>query len=326
MSVVSTASVPAEDRLAYWYEVIGQTYEQLASVRLDLSKLTNAPYTGMITAGRIGPLTVASTVADPLHVRKPRRGELTDDDCLNVCIQDHGHLVIDQNNGQTLLRPGSLTLFDTTRPYTVTYPDPFRTHVIQIPRAMLGFRAADLHRLTAVPIEADTETAALVTPFLTRLATQMNSHSPHIGELLAHNAADLLATLLAERLDRDLPDTGTDAARTLLRLRIQAFIDRHLGDPHLSPRTIAEAHHVSLRHVHRLFREQGTTVSRWIQHRRLEACRRELSRPHRADVSVTAVAHRFGFTSRTHFSRAFRAAYGLSPREWRAIARHRKHA
>ena len=93
MSVVlSTASVPTADRLAYWHEVISQTYEQLASVRLDISNLANAPYTGMIAAGRIGPLAVASTIADPLHVRKPRRGELTDDDCVNVCIQEHGHL------------------------------------------------------------------------------------------------------------------------------------------------------------------------------------------------------------------------------------------
>lgn len=323
MSVVlSTASVPAADRLSYWHEAISQTYEQLATVRLDISNLAHAPYTGMITAGGIGPLAVATTVADPLHVRKPRRGELTDDDCLNVCIQDHGHLVIDQNNSQTLLRPGSLTLFDTDRPYTVTYPDPFRQHVIQIPRSMLGFRAADLQRLTAVPIEADSDTAALVTPFLTRLASQMNRHAPHTAELLARNAADLLATLLAERLDRDVPDTGTDAAHTMLRLRIQAFIDRHLGDSDLSPRTIADAHHVSVRQVHRLFQEQGTTVSRWIRHRRLEACRRELSRPH--GLSVTAVAHRFGFTSRTHFSRAFRAAYGMSPREWRALAQQGK--
>ncbi|MGA5142374.1 helix-turn-helix transcriptional regulator [Streptomyces azureus] len=81
---------------------------------------------------------------------------------------------------------------------------------------------------------------------------------------------------------------------------------------------MAAAHHMSVRHLHRLFEKQGTTVSRWIQHNRLEACRRELGRPGRNVPTVTSVAHRFGFTSSTHFSRTFRTAYGMSPREWRS--------
>ncbi|MFF2198440.1 AraC family transcriptional regulator, partial [Streptomyces sp. NPDC058157] len=35
------------------------------------------------------------------------------------------------------------------------------------------------------------------------------------------------------------------------------------------------------------------------------------------------VAQRWGFVSPSHFSRAFRAAYGMTPREWQAAARHR---
>jgi AraC-like DNA-binding protein len=75
-----------------------------------------------------------------------------------------------------------------------------------------------------------------------------------------------------------------------------------------------------VRYLHYLFQEQGTTVSRWIRHRRLEACRRELARRATGGVAVAAVAQRFGLTSPAHFSRVFRAAYGMSPREWRAVA------
>lgn len=57
-----------------------------------------------------------------------------------------------------------------------------------------------------------------------------------------------------------------------------------------------------------------------MQHRRLEACRHELGRPGRNVPAVMAIAHRFGFTSPSHFSCAFRAAYGAPPREWRATA------
>ncbi|MGI5346698.1 helix-turn-helix domain-containing protein [Streptomyces sp. CA-250714] len=325
-TVLSTAPIPAKERLDYWYEVISQTYDQLASVQLDISTPTDAPYGGTITADLLGSVPVAMTEAAPLRVRQTVRvvgGPGSD--YLNVLLQESGLLVIDQKRGQTLLRPGALTLFDTTGPYTVTYPAPFRMHVFQIPRSMLGVREADLRRITAVPLDADTETAALVIQFLSRLVTRAGSHPPHIGDLLARNAADLLATLIAERLDRDVPDTGTDAAGTALRLRVRAFIDRRLTDRDLSPQTIADAHRISVRYLHRLFQHEGTTVSRWILSRRLEVARRELSRPLRSGPSVTAVAHRWGFTSTSHFSRAFRAAYGMSPREWRNTADQSEH-
>ncbi|KJY36597.1 hypothetical protein VR45_10995 [Streptomyces sp. NRRL S-495] len=36
---------------------------------------------------------------------------------------------------------------------------------------------------------------------------------------------------------------------------------------------------------------------------------------------MAAVAGRWGFVSTSHFSRVFRAAYGVTPREWQAGAR-----
>lgn len=37
----------------------------------------------------------------------------------------------------------------------------------------------------------------------------------------------------------------------------------------------------------------------------------------RGGRTIAAVANRWGFMSATHFSRVFRAAYGMSPSEWR---------
>ncbi|MEU8539780.1 helix-turn-helix domain-containing protein [Streptomyces sp. NPDC048717] len=112
-------------------------------------------------------------------------------------------------------------------------------------------------------------------------------------------------------------DTPVDpsAGNRALRARIHAYIDRHLPDAGLTPRTIARAHHISLRYLHKLFEGEDATVSRWIQRRRLERSRRDLARyPH---VTIAAVAHRWGFASAAHFSRVFRTAYGMSPRQWR---------
>ena len=93
--------------------------------------------------------------------------------------------------------------------------------------------------------------------------------------------------------------------------------DEHLGDPALDPESIAAAHFISRRHLDRLFADGARTVAETIRDRRLERCRRDLEDPRRAGDSVLDIANRWGFVSPAHFSRAFRAAYGMTPRELR---------
>jgi AraC-like DNA-binding protein len=111
-----------------------------------------------------------------------------------------------------------------------------------------------------------------------------------------------------------------EAGTTLLD-SIRAFILQRLNDRGLNPRTIATAHHISVRTLYRLFRaEGGTTVAAWVRDRRLERCRRDLLDPRQRSRSVRAIALRWGFRDDAHFSRAFRAAYGTSPQRCRARA------
>ncbi|WP_242624354.1 helix-turn-helix transcriptional regulator [Micromonospora kangleipakensis] len=83
---------------------------------------------------------------------------------------------------------------------------------------------------------------------------------------------------------------------------------------------MAEAHHLSLRSLHRLFEGSGTTVAALIRTGRLDCCYRDLADPRLRHLTVRQVAARCGFRDPAHFSRAFRAAYGLSPREHRERA------
>ena len=59
------------------------------------------------------------------------------------------------------------------------------------------------------------------------------------------------------------------------------------------------------------------SVCDWIRSERLERCRTDLRDPAYADVSISAIARRWGLPSAPHFSRLFRLAYGCSPREFR---------
>jgi len=62
-------------------------------------------------------------------------------------------------------------------------------------------------------------------------------------------------------------------------------------------------------------------VAGWTRQRRMDRCRRDLADPGLAARPIAAIAARWGFSSAADFSRAFRAAHGMPPSEYRRSAR-----
>lgn len=144
--------------------------------------------------------------------------------------------------------------------------------------------------------------------------------SPWEAERLGNAALELSGAFIAHSaasLDRGVP-APFEARLSSLSLQIGLFIDSHLGDPELSPVTLAGAHHISLRYLHRLFQAEGTTVCGVIRRRRLESSRSDLVD---TDRPIYEIAARWGFRRPADFSRLFRVAYGMTPTEYRASAR-----
>jgi AraC-like DNA-binding protein len=192
--------------------------------------------------------------------------------------------------------------------------------VLIFPRDMLGLPQHRLAGLTATRLPGEAGgMAALIGPFLVKIADLLDEDDAPglgIGMRLAGNVVDLLGTVLAERLDATPDDP--DIAHRALMLQITAFIEEHLGDAELAPAQIAAAHHISLRQLHKLFHASGTTVAGWIRQRRLEHCGHDLRDPRCAARSVAAVGARWGYPDPAHFSRLFKATYGVGPRDYRA--------
>ncbi|MFI0724261.1 helix-turn-helix domain-containing protein [Streptomyces sp. NPDC021224] len=99
------------------------------------------------------------------------------------------------------------------------------------------------------------------------------------------------------------PSTGTPEA--------------NLGDPGLTPAAIAARHHMSVRALHRLFGNEGESVMARVRRRRLERCREALAGPALRGQPIGFLAARWGFATAADFSRRFREAYGVTPRQFR---------
>jgi AraC-like DNA-binding protein len=107
----------------------------------------------------------------------------------------------------------------------------------------------------------------------------------------------------------------SDVANEALVTRIEAYVQQHLADPGLSADSIAHAHQISVRQLYKLWSARELGLAEWIIQGRLEGARRDLTA--NESMGIAALARRWGFTDATHFGRRFRAAYGLSPRDWR---------
>jgi AraC-like DNA-binding protein len=53
---------------------------------------------------------------------------------------------------------------------------------------------------------------------------------------------------------------------------------------------------------------------------RLDRCREALRDPRQTTCSISQIAYCWGFNDLSHFDKAFRARFGMAPRQWRGAA------
>lgn len=234
-----------------------------------------------------------------------------------VSLMLHGESMVMQDSREAVLRQGDIAIYDTTRPYSLLSSEGARTAIVMFPREMIALPPELVGQLTAVRFDRSQGLAASVSPFMTQLMMQLDQFARPGGSRLPHNIVDLLGTMLVSELD--LAPKETSHGSRLLR-QIMSYIEDHLSDPDLRPGTIAAAHYISPRYLQVLCQRNGVTVSSWVRERRLERCHRDLADSSLAGESVAELAARWGFLEPTHFSRAYKKRFGVSPREARMAA------
>lgn len=220
--------------------------------------------------------------------------------------------------------PPALVLHDESLPdgfCAVPGPGREKTVTLHVPKTALPLRPPALKPLLGRRLPADSGVGAVLAHYLSSVASALEKGEVGKleGERLGKVALDLtVMTLAAWAGDGDA--VAPETRRQALLSEIETFIEHNLADPGLTPSTIAGHHHISLGHLHRLFQARELTTAAWIRHRRLENCRADLADPRLRSWPVHAIGVRWGFRSAAEFSRAFRAAYGSAPGQYRRQA------
>jgi AraC family transcriptional regulator, positive regulator of tynA and feaB len=215
-----------------------------------------------------------------------------------------------QDGREARLQPGDFTLCDLTRPYVVRSDRPCKLLVVGIPRSLLLRYVPFPEELTACAMSGRDSMNGLVSDYLQTLWARFPAGLPLPDAWQVCQATMSLVGGAYERLAQDRP--ARRSAASAHRARIRCYIEKHLTDPDLTPAAIASGCQINVRYMHRLQALENETLAKYILRRRLEECARALAAPQQRR-SVTEIAFLYGFKSATHFGRAFRERYGVTP-------------
>lgn len=312
MLVLNTDSVPVDDRAD---AVRAAMTSAVIPSTVDVRGRGDEVW-ARIQAWQLGPSVSMAHVASSGHrvARSRRHVRGGDPEQISLAIQLSGDATLTHRDLPSLQR-GDLQLVDLTSPHDyVSWPDS-SAHALYVDAAHLGL-PVDVVRAAAPRLRNSPlyELTRQHLGYLRQVADAVESRRS--AAMLGAATVELVRALIASAAES--PQQSQAAAESLLA-RIIAYMRLHLGEADLDPARIAAEHNISVRYLHLLFAQQDLSVRRWLMRERLDHARRVLTTDAARAGSIATLARRCGFSDPGHFAKRFRAAYGMSPREWQHL-------
>jgi len=300
-TIFSTASagVPQAEACDYWQDVAVRAISNNESRMFDPPNFYGELQTGTLNdlaifAWRcaLGESTTAST-EDLLLALRPSR-----------CVADLDDQILEGDRNHNYL----MDYRRTTRNYTRSL-EPIDRVFVRIPPAVLQRRIPFEKGVNrAIPLTGAAEMLDSYVRNLIRIGP--SKLSPAEVAIARQTILDHTAAMLGS-LTGVTPKLGR--ADDFLSLSLKAAIDR---DPNATRDSIAAAAGVSVRHANRLLALEGTSIQRLLTERRLSKCREAIENQRHRRISD--IAYAYGFRDLSHFGRAFKSRFGLTPSDYRA--------
>jgi len=307
---MSTDHVAPAERAPYWRDWIDRLFCGLQS---DL--YGDLGFDGHMATEHAGEVVLTRLEGARHRVTKSdRQVRGSDVGYLKIVAPYPGNAGVEQNGRQVWVSPGEWSLYDTTDVYQVANPTRVEHLIVMVPKDALVERGLPLHELTARRLGAGGGISRLALQSMRAAWYELPSIAPDAARGLGETIVQLIRLSLLELAG----GASAPTQRESLRERIKVVVERRLGDPSLNVEAIAVALNCSRRQLYNAFGEEPDGVAGYVLARRLEACRRDLADPAQQARSITEIALERGFNHPAHFSRTFKARFGITPSEERA--------
>jgi AraC-like DNA-binding protein len=311
--VLTTDAVVPRRRVAYWQEMVSQTFVQ---AHCD-SKIGDA-FRGSISTEVFAQTEISRVDAGPQRIhRRPVDIARTCKPRFYLSYHAAGRARYRERHAENVLGPGELILLDNCEPYSIEYEEAVTSIVLHVPHDTLRDRFRLPERVLGRKLSGSSGLTRIAGDFLQSCFSRASALSSSQRPAVADMALNLFSSVLAEELG-ERPDLGTHQA--IILARIKQYVGAHLREPDLDLEQASAAAGVSARYVSRLFQLDGLSFGRYLLRQRIERCRLALTNPALQARRVGEIAFDYGFNNFAHFSRVFRESMGCSPSECRAKA------
>lgn len=209
---------------------------------------------------------------------------------------------------------GDLLIADLAQPHATATSD-FDSLNLTIPRRLFAplLNAADEQNLRLI-----SGAAPLTALFRNHLIGLFAAARTMSGEEAESVVAPTLA-MAAAVLNAETPGNSAGVADPVLASQVRHFLFDRATDPTITPESVAGRFGISRRKLYYLMEPHGGFTACLREHR-LHLAHAMLRDPMQRGRSIAEVAEGCGFAWRTNFARTFRARFGMTPREARALA------
>ena len=310
-TTITTKGVDLAARSRHWHEAIGQAY-----FPLDLSFRRPEAFDGELSMWQLGEVSLSRLTSDALMYRRlPKHLQVQGPEEFLVTLPAKSELLFAQGGKEVRANPGAFFIERSHEPYEFSHSEAADLWVMKLSLAMLGGRVRAPDRFCSLQFDATNGANGLFVDMVHLIPQRYDAMTEEARSAVGRQLADLLA--LALQSDERVLSSGGSTVRMAHLARIESFVRRHIDNPDLGPDEVAAGCGVSVRYLHELLRDTNQTLGSWIRDQRLAAAREDLGNP-RDKRAIGEIAYARGFADQAQFSRAFRARYGITPKEARA--------
>ncbi len=300
--------------IAAWREAVATLFDVD-----ELAAGEPGPFRADINSYAMGPLLIGSSRASGQRFRRTPE-TIARSGVDHIILQLYRSGGYDGNAGArpVRVRAGDICLFDLAQPLE-TRATAFENITLVVPRPMFGahlLRVDDLHGLV---LPGSGVIARLLAGHLTALLAFAPRMTLDECQSVVEGTVSLLAACLRNELERVEVDADHSAATSPSLIRIRRYIEAGLASEELSASSVAANFGLSRASLYRLFAPVGG-VADYIRSRRLHRAFFDLANSAGRGPRISEVARRWQLGTDAHFTRSFKAAYGITPRAAREAA------
>lgn len=234
-------------------------------------------------------------------------------DQLVILLQTEGSVDTDYAGRRGRREAGDVEIVDYARPFRSVATDYANVMIAvvreSVPAALL---ALEPHGLS---LPRSTGAARLIAAALQEFYTQADHLTVSEAEAAIEGIVALTTACARAKL------AGDELIRVKSRRKAALdYIDMHFTDPQLGPDEIAKGANLSRASLYRLLAAEGG-IRAVLLKRRLDHSLRLMLESNVKEQSLKEIVKRCGFGGPSQFSRAFRARFGISPRQYRELVR-----